>query len=97
MEAPAGHAQVVSLPGQVHILLAGWLLELLEEELVVVLGREMAHHLLWSLAGGDQWVLDRLVQASAADVAASRSHTSCWTWQPSIPRWTRRRWRPQCC
>lgn len=73
--AEGANAQVVSLPGEVHVLFSGRLLELLEgDELVAVLGHELAHHLLWSQAAGDHWVLDRLVHASASDVAASPAH-----------------------
>ena len=73
--ADGANAQVVSLPGEVHVLFSGRLLELLEgDELVAVLGHELAHHLLWSHAGDDHWVLDRLVHASASDVAASPAH-----------------------
>jgi hypothetical protein len=69
------NALVVSLPGEVHIVFSGRLLELVDgPELVAVVGHELAHHLLWSIDGGDFWVLDRLVHGAAGDVAAEPCH-----------------------
>ena len=69
------NALVVSLPGEAHVVFSGRLLELVEgPELVAVVGHELAHHLLWSIQGGDFWVLDRLVHGAAGDVAAQPCH-----------------------
>ena len=69
------NALVVSLPGEAHVVFSGRLLELVEgPELVAVVGHELAHHLLWSIEGGDFWVLDRLVHGAASDVAAQPCH-----------------------
>lgn len=69
------NALVVSLPGEAHVVFSGRLLELVEgPELVAVVGHELAHHLLWSLDGGDFWVLDRLIHGAAGDVAAQPCH-----------------------
>lgn len=69
------NAFMVSLPGEAHVVFSGRLLELVEgAELVAVVGHELAHHVLWTLDGGEFWVLDRLVQGAANDVAARSSH-----------------------
>lgn len=69
------NALVVSLPGEAHVVFSGRLLELVEgPELVGVVGHELAHHLLWSIDGGDFWVLDRMVHGAASDVAAQPCH-----------------------
>lgn len=73
--AAQGNAAVHSLPGEVHVVLSGALLELLDpDEQLAVLGHELAHHVLWSADGGDFWVLDRLVHASAEDIEALPPH-----------------------
>jgi hypothetical protein len=69
------NALVVSLPGEAHVVFSGRLLELVEgPQLVAVVGHELTHHLLWSMDGGDFWVLDRLVHGGASDVAAQPCH-----------------------
>ena len=69
------NALVVSIPGEAHVVFSGRLLELVEgPELVAVVGHELSHHLLWSIDGGDFWVLDRLVHGAASDVAAQPCH-----------------------
>ena len=71
----AGNATCLSMPGEVHVIFSGALLELLDgPELVAVLGHELAHHVLWSADGGEFWVLDRLVHASADDLAGTAVH-----------------------
>jgi hypothetical protein len=69
------NAMVVSLPDEAHVVFSGRMLELIDgAELVAVVGHELAHHVLWSIEGGDFWVLDRLVHAAASDVAAQPCH-----------------------
>lgn len=73
--AAPGNAHVVSLPGEAHVVFSGGTLELLDPgELRAVLGHELAHHALWTADGGDFWVLDRLVHASAQDPEALDVH-----------------------
>lgn len=70
-----GNAACLSIPGQVHVVFSGATLSLLDgDELVAVMGHELAHHVLWSLDGGAYWILDRLVHASAEDLGARASH-----------------------
>lgn len=71
----AGNASCLSMPGEVHLVFSGGLLELLgPDELTAVIGHELAHHVLWSLEGGDFWVLDRLMHASAEDLEGTPVH-----------------------
>lgn len=70
------NAMLCYLPGEVHLLLQGPLLERLsEDELLALLGHELAHHLLWSHAGGEFLVADRILHHTVADPAAAPSHT----------------------
>jgi hypothetical protein len=71
----AMNATLYFLPGEAHIVLSGPLLERLQgAELQAVLGHELAHHLLWEHDGGKYHVVDRLLQAAAADARADASH-----------------------
>ncbi len=70
------NAMLCHLPGQVHLMLQGALLERLsEDELLALLGHELAHHLLWSLADGEFLIADRILHHTIADPAAAPSHT----------------------
>jgi hypothetical protein len=70
------NAMLCYLPGQVHLMLQGPLLERLsEDELLALLGHELAHHLLWSLANGEFLIADRILHHTVADLAAAPSHT----------------------
>lgn len=70
------NAMLCYLPGQVHLMLQGPLLERLsEDELLALLGHELAHHLLWSQGEGEFLVADRILHHSVADPAAASSHT----------------------
>jgi len=69
------NAMLCFLPGQVHLLLQGPLLERLsEDELLALLGHELAHHLLWSLGDGEFLVADRILHHTLTDPAAAPSH-----------------------
>ncbi|MET3495051.1 SprT-like domain-containing protein [Variovorax boronicumulans] len=71
----AMNAALYFLPGEAHIVLSGPLLERLQgSELQAVLGHELAHHLLWERDGGKYHVVDRILQAAAADSRADASH-----------------------
>ncbi|WP_431509217.1 M48 family metalloprotease [Variovorax sp. DAIF25] len=71
----AMNAAIHMLPGEAHIVLSGPLLERLQgPELQAVLGHELAHHLLWTRDDGRHLVVDRLLQATAADPRADASH-----------------------
>lgn len=71
----AMNAAIHFVPGEAHIVLSGPLLERLQgPELQAVLGHELAHYLLWALDGGKYHVVDRLLQATAADPRADASH-----------------------
>lgn len=70
------NAMLCYLPAEVHLLFQGPLLERLsEDELLALLGHELAHHLLWSQADGEFLVADRILHHSVADPAAAPSHT----------------------
>ncbi|TNJ33113.1 M48 family metalloprotease [Arenimonas terrae] len=69
------NAMLCFLPGQVHLLLQGPLLERLsEDELLALMGHELAHHLLWSLGDGEFLVADRILHHTLADPGAAASH-----------------------
>ena len=68
------NATLYFLPGEAHIVLSGPLLERLQgPELQAVLGHELAHYLLWERDGGKYHVVDRILQAAAADSRADAS------------------------
>ena len=65
------NAALVTLPSAVTVVFGGPLLELVDDdELTAVFGHELAHHVLWSLAGGQYLVADRLLDTFAADAAS---------------------------
>jgi hypothetical protein len=69
------NATLFFLPGEAHIVLSGPLMERLQgAELQAVLGHELAHYLLWERDGGKYHVVDRILQAAAADSRADASH-----------------------
>jgi hypothetical protein len=72
------NAALLYVPGEVHILLQGPILERLSaDELLAVLGHELAHYLLWSLEGGTVLVADRILGYCAA-AGAMPSHLETW-------------------
>ncbi|WP_198085539.1 SprT-like domain-containing protein [Variovorax sp. E3] len=71
----AMNAAIHFIPGEAHIVLSGPLLERLQgPELQAVLGHELAHYLLWERDGGKYHVVDRVLNATAADPRADASH-----------------------
>jgi hypothetical protein len=65
------NAALVTLPSAVTVVFGGPLLELVDDdELAAVFGHELAHHVLWSLAGGQYFVADRLLDTLAADASS---------------------------
>lgn len=70
-----GNASCLSLPGEVHIVFSGRVLEQLDElRLIAVLGHELTHHKLWQDDDGDLAVADRMLWAAAADSDSRPSH-----------------------
>lgn len=71
-EANAG---LVFVPSELLLVLSGNLVTLLDpEELTAVFGHELAHHRLWTEAGGTYLTADRLLHAAADDPAGAASH-----------------------
>lgn len=69
------NASLVYVPGEVHIILQGALLERLSQaELLAVFGHELAHYLLWSRDDGQFLVADRILNDALAAPGTSSSH-----------------------
>jgi plasmid stability protein len=69
------NASIFYVPGEVHIILQGPLLErLAHDELLAVLGHELSHYLLWSCDDGRLLVADRILYDSLASGKAHASH-----------------------
>lgn len=69
------NAALFYVPGEVHIVVQGALLErLAPDELLAVLGHELAHYLLWAHGEGELLVADRILDQAAMSGAASASH-----------------------
>jgi hypothetical protein len=65
------NAALVTLPSAVTVVFGGPLLELVDDdELAAVFGHELAHHVLWSLAGAQYLIADRLLDTLAADATS---------------------------
>ena len=70
---PQNNAMLCYLPGEIHIVFEGGLIDLLDPaELSGVLGHELAHYRLWT--DRDHLVTDRLAQAMARDPRAEPAH-----------------------
>lgn len=71
----AMNAALVYVPGEVHIVLEGPVLERLSaHELLALFGHELAHYLLWSLEGGAFLSAERILQDALGAHGASDSH-----------------------
>jgi Zn-dependent protease with chaperone function len=69
------NAALFYLPGEVHIVFSGVLLDTLSSsELDAVLGHEMAHYRLWEAESRDFLTADRLLVMAADDARAASSH-----------------------
>ncbi|MDQ2139081.1 M48 family metalloprotease [Alcaligenaceae bacterium B3P038] len=74
--ASAMNAALYYLPGEVHVVLQGAILERLNErEILAVLGHEFAHYRLWSDAAGDYLAADRILNHNDGASAAPASYT----------------------
>jgi hypothetical protein len=69
------NAMLCCLPGEVHVVLQGAVLDKLDDaELQALFGHELAHFRLWQADGGDFLVADRILQHTLADPGATTSH-----------------------
>lgn len=72
---PTPNALLFFLPGEGHIVFAGPLLTLLnQDEIKSVIGHELAHYHLWMRDNGEFHIADRLIEAVAQDPRAAASH-----------------------
>lgn len=68
------NAALYYVPGEVHIVIQGALLERLKaDELIAVLGHELAHYLLWARDDGRLLVADRILDQAVMSESASAS------------------------
>ncbi|CAG2144419.1 M48 family metalloprotease [Cupriavidus numazuensis] len=73
------NASLFYVPGEIHIVLQGPLLErLAPPELLAVFGHELAHYLLWSCDEGQFLVADRILNDALAAPGVSASHRETW-------------------
>ncbi|MYZ44391.1 M48 family metalloprotease [Schauerella aestuarii] len=69
------NAALYYLPGEVHVVLQGAILERLNDaELLAVLGHEFAHYRLWSRDAGDYLAADRILNHSDDVTATPESY-----------------------
>jgi hypothetical protein len=69
------NASLVYVPGEIHVVLLGPMLERLsDEERLALFGHELAHYLLWSQAGGDYYIADRILGDALASPQSADSH-----------------------
>ena len=73
------NAALLFVPGEVHILLQGPLLERMTgPELLAVFGHELAHYLLWSQDDGVLLAAERILHDAVASGQASASQRETW-------------------
>ncbi len=71
----AMNAALIHVPGEIHIVLEGPVLERLsEDERLALFGHELAHYLLWSQESGDFLIADRILQDAISSTTATDSH-----------------------
>lgn len=69
------NASLLYVPGEVHIVFFGPILEKLEPaELLALLGHELAHYLLWSMAGGVHYRANRVFDHALTYPEVAPSH-----------------------
>ncbi|WP_455924658.1 M48 family metalloprotease [Pseudomonas putida] len=70
----AMNASLYYLPGEVHVVFHGPILERLDDqELLALLGHELAHYRLWSEHDGDFLTAERILNHAQADLGTPRS------------------------
>ena len=73
------NAALLFVPGEVHILVQGPLLERMTgPELLAVFGHELAHYLLWSQDDGVLLAAERILHDAVASAQASPSQRETW-------------------
>lgn len=73
--SPEMNAALVYVPGEIHLLLYGAMLERLSEsERLALFGHELAHYLLWSMDDNAYLVADRILNDALAAPQAAASH-----------------------
>jgi hypothetical protein len=73
------NAALLYVPGEVHILVQGPLLERMTgPELLAVFGHELAHYLLWSREDGILLAAERILHDAVASGQASASQRETW-------------------
>ena len=73
--SPTPNAALFFLPGEGHVVFAGPLLTLLnQDEIKSVIGHELAHYQLWERDNGEFHIAGRLINAVAEDPRAATSH-----------------------
>ena len=69
------NASLVYVPGEIHLIFFGPILERLDEgELLALLGHELSHYLLWSLEDGAHYRASRVFDHALSYPAAKPSH-----------------------
>jgi hypothetical protein len=80
------NAALLFVPGEVHILVQGPLLErMTPAELLAVFGHELAHYLLWSQDDGVLLAADRILHDAVVSGQASSSRAKPGAATPCIP------------
>ncbi|HEY0061778.1 MAG TPA: M48 family metalloprotease [Telluria sp.] len=73
------NASLMFVPGEIHIILHGPLLERLSPpELLAVLGHELSHYLLWSRDESRHLITDRILGNTVSAASASSSQNETW-------------------
>ncbi|MCO6453958.1 MAG: M48 family metalloprotease [Pirellulaceae bacterium] len=80
LQAPAAaNAGLAYLPGEIHLVFSGPVLDRLEEaELTALLGHELTHYLLWQVRDGEFFVADQLLAALSLDPTAGAAYAHSW-------------------
>ncbi|MGN6480764.1 M48 family metalloprotease [Luteibacter sp.] len=73
------NASLAFIPGEIHVVFHGAVLErLARDELLALLGHELAHHLLWSRDDGRYLAAERILSDAVAAPGARDSHRETW-------------------